>query len=207
MVHIGTWRGLSISCAPTALLPGMFWRASTSLRHTRQLHHGRRRKFDHDLLRASRLHAVLHGLPLIMRRLSTVESLLGAAADIEVACASSGSVLRHYQQDNLVAVEPENFDGIDRLTSVPVEPCRSPAGGEFRACFRPFVEVVRHAVNAPEPNRQHRQQIWQLRGEVVTARPPGPIDILTLGRLGLQSQSRRVFRRCVVPPDLGWVLL
>ena len=50
-------------------------------------------------------------------------------------------VRRHYQQGNPVAVEPENFDGVDRLEAVSVEPYRSPASGEFRGCFRPFVEL------------------------------------------------------------------
>ena len=129
-------------------------------------------------------------------RASTVDSSLGAAAAIRASCAPSGfGVRRHYQQGDCAVVETDDLDGADRLTSMSVEPYRSPAGKEFRGWFRPFVDVEQHTINGSEPNRQHCQQIWELRVEVVAARPPCPVDESTPRSFGLQSQSRRVFRR------------
>jgi hypothetical protein len=99
-----------------------------------------------------------------MRRPPTVESSLRPAAAIMVACAWSGSVGWDYQQNDPVAVESEDFDGVGRLESVSVESYRSSAAGEFGGCFRPVVELVQHAVNGPEPHREHREQIWKLSG-------------------------------------------
>ena len=102
---------------------------------------------------------------------------------------------RDYQQNDPAAVESEDFDRVRRLESVSVESYRSSAGGKFGRCTRPIVELVQHAINGPESYREHRKQIWKLCGQVIIVRPPRPIDIPGVGRLGLQPQPRRVFRR------------
>ena len=87
-------------------------------------------------------------------------ALLGGAAAIMAVCASSGSVWADYQQHNPVAVEPEDFDGVDRLVSESAESHRSSAGGEFAPGCCPFAQVIDHPVNGTEAHREHRKQIW-----------------------------------------------
>jgi hypothetical protein len=106
-------------------------------------------------------------------------------------CAVRVGVGRDYQQNDPVAVESEDFDGVGRLQSVSVESYRAAAGGEFGGCFRPVVELVQHAVDGPEPRREHREQIGKLRGQVITVRPPCAIDIPGVGCLGF-SRNRGV---------------
>ena len=50
-------------------------------------------------------------------------------------CAVRVGVGRDYQQNDPVAVESEDFDGVWRLESVSVESYRAAAGGEFGGCF------------------------------------------------------------------------
>jgi hypothetical protein len=77
-------------------------------------------------------------------------------------CVVGIGVGRDYQQNDPAAVEPEDFDGVGRLVpeSAPVAP--------FARRWRiwrgrcPFVQVIAHAVNGPEPHRQHRQQVRKL---------------------------------------------
>jgi len=119
-----------------------------------------------------------------MKRPPTVETLFGAAAAIMVAVRWSGSVWGGTtSRAILLRLSPRTFDGVWRLESESVESYRSSAGGEFGRCFRPVAELVQHAVNGPEPHREHREQIWKLC-QVITARPPCPIDIPGLGALG-----------------------
>src|ERR1700739_1012127 len=58
----------------------------------------------------------------------------------------------NYQKNDFLAVEPEDFDGVDRLEAISVESYRSPVCCQFPGCLCPFVEAVDHAVNGPESN-------------------------------------------------------
>jgi len=91
---------------------------------------------------------------------------------------------RDYQQQDLVAVESEDFERVYRLKPVSVESYVAPAGREFSGCFCPVAEVVKHAIDGLEPNRQHRKQVWKLFREVITVRPPGPSTYPDGGALG-----------------------
>ena len=145
---------------------------------------------------------------LIMSKPSTVESLSGAAAAIMVACARSGSVWGGTTSRTiLLRLSPRTSTVFGGWKSVPIESYRVAAGGEFGGCFRPVAELVQHAVNGPEPHREHREQIGKLCGQVITVRPPCAIDIPGVGRLGFQPQPRRVFGRCGVSTHIGSVLL
>src|SRR6478752_1051991 len=121
-------------------------------------------------------------------------------------CAVRVGVGRDYQQNDPVAVESEDFDGVWRLESVSVESYRAAAGGELGGCFRPVAELIQHAVDAPEPHREHREQIGKRRSQVITVWPPCPIDIPAVGSLRFQPQPRRVLGRCRVSTYIGAVL-
>ena len=144
---------------------------------------------------------------LIMRRPSTVESLSGAAAAIMVACARSGSVWGGTTSRTiLLRLSPRTSTVFGGWSRYPSSLTTRPPVVEFGGCFRPVGELVQHAVNGPEPHREHREQIGKLSGQVITARPPCPIDIPGVGRLGFQPQPRRVFGRRVVSTDIGSML-
>jgi hypothetical protein len=89
---------------------------------------------------------------LIMSKPSTVESLFGARrghhGGMRMAWVSVG---RDHQQQELVAVERDNFEGVYRLTSVSIESYVAPAGREFSGHFCPLAEVVNHAIDDAEP--------------------------------------------------------
>ena len=140
-----------------------------------------------------------------MSRPSTVESLSGAAAAIRVACARSGSVWGGTTSKTiLLRLSPRTsmvFGGWSRYPSS--RTARPPVAS---LCFRPVVELVLHAVDAPEPHREHREQIGKLRSQVITVRPPCPIDIPGVGSLRFQPQPRRVLGRCRVSTYIGSVL-
>ena len=127
-----------------------------------------------------------------MRRPSTVESLSGAAAAIRVACARSGSVWGGTTSRMiLLPLSPRTSTVFGGWSRYPSSLTARPPVVEFGGCFRPVGELEQHAVDGPEPHREDREQIGKLRSQVITVRPPCPIDIPGVGRLGF-SRNRGV---------------
>src|ERR1700739_4341233 len=90
----------------------------------------------------------------------------------------------NYEKNVFLAVEPEDFDVVNGLKSFPIEAYGPPAGDEFPWRFGPCVQVVQHSVDPAQPYREYRQQVWQLCGEIIGARPPCSVDVSAVRRFG-----------------------
>ena len=70
----------------------------------------------------------------------------------DCVCLVWVGVWRNYEENDSFAIDPEDFDGADRMAVISVESYRSPVCYQFLGCVCPFGQVVGQAANRPEPN-------------------------------------------------------
>jgi hypothetical protein len=70
-----------------------------------------------------------------------------------LVCMVRIGVRRNDQQKDLLAADPEHFEGVGWLQAVSVEANRSSSGQKSSRGLRPFGEVLHHAVNGAQAHR------------------------------------------------------